>query len=326
MPKILIAESLDMEAMQSFQGKQGVYVHTKNPIPDNIPENEIHFYYRPDFLEEEIKKEIHIYEGLVVRPREVPATVMQAGKRLKLIVRGGSGMNAIDLNVAKALNIAVENTPGENSVSTAEFTFALIMQIVANRQIDISSSDVRNGRPKEVKYYQGQELEGKKLAIIGMGNIGMHVAKRAVAFDMEVSYFNRSDKNVPYKKYDTIHSLLADGHDIVSLHVPLTTETNKFFGEKEFSLMKKGSVLINSARPQLVDPTAFADALLLGILSSAGIDGDMDLIEPFVKADIDRKCIITNHIADSTKQAKEKITRAVFNQIIEYFYNRKLIN
>lgn len=326
MTKILIAESLDTEAMQSFEGKHGVYIHTNNPIPAHIPENEIHFYYRPDFLEEDIKKEIYAYDGLVVRPREVSAKLMQAGVKLKLIVRGGSGMNAIDLNAAKAHNIVVENTPGENSVSTAEYTFALIMQIVANRQIDISSNDVRNGCPKEVKHYQGQELEGKKLAIIGLGNIGMHLAKRAAAFDMEVSYFNRSNKNTPYKKYDTIESLLAGKHDIVSLHIPLTPETNNFFSKKEFSLMKNGSVLINAARPQLIDPDAFADALLVGVLSSAGIDGDMDLIEPFIKADPDRKCIITNHIADSTKQAQEKITRAVFKQIIEYFYNGKLIN
>ncbi|PIR37386.1 MAG: hypothetical protein COV35_09850 [Alphaproteobacteria bacterium CG11_big_fil_rev_8_21_14_0_20_39_49] len=325
--KILIAESLDIGTLMSFEeNEKGVYVHIDNPIPANISEKEIHFSYCPDYMQRDIEKAIRDYDGLIVRPREVPAKVMEMAENLKIIVRGGSGMNAIDVKTAKKLNIVVENTPGENSASTAEYTFALIMEIVANRQISLSNSDVRNNTTKDPSYYQGQELSKKKIAIIGMGNIGTHLARMCEGFDMKVSYFNRSKKDLPFKSYDSVEELLKAKPDIISLNIPLTKETKGFFNKSKFSLMKKGSVLINTARPQLINLADFEEALHSGILAAAAIDGDMDLIEPFVKADKNNKCILTNHIADSTLQAQEKITNAALYQIIQYFRAGKLIN
>ena len=327
MTRVLIAESLDIETLKIIEeNEKDVYVHIDNTMPISAKENEIHFLYRPDYIQNEIEKEIINYEGLIVRPREVPARVMELAKNLKIIVRGGSGMNAIDVDSAKKFNIVVENTPGENSVSTAEYTFAFIMEIVANRKISISNLDVRKNEAKDPKYYQGYELSKKKIAIIGMGNIGQYLAKMCTGFDMDISYYNRSNKELPYKSYNSIEELLCAKPDIVSLNVPLTSETNRFFDKSKFSLMKKGSVLINTARPQLINPDDFAVALNSGILSCAAIDGDMDLIEPFVNVDKSNKCILTNHIADSTKQAQEKITNAAISQIIQYFRHGKLIN
>jgi D-3-phosphoglycerate dehydrogenase len=324
--KVLIAESLDIDTLNRFEETEGVYIHTDSPMPSNKYGSDIHFLYRPDFTEEDIKKEIIDYDGLIVRPREVSASLMNYAKKLKIIVRGGSGINAIDVDAAKKLNIIVENTPGQNSVSTAEYTFALIMELLAKRNINISYHDVKNNTCKDPKYYQGQELSKKKIAIIGMGNIGQLLAKMCAGFDMDISYYNRSKKDLPYRSYDSVEELLVAKPDVVSLNIPLTPETNGFFGEKEFSLMKKESLFINTARPQLVDSVAFGKALVSGFISSAAIDGDMDLIEPFLKVDKENKCIFTNHIADSTKQAQEKITQAALSQIIEYFRNGKLIN
>ena len=327
MTRVLIAESLDIETLNSWSEREkNIYIHLNGGEPTNIRDGEIHFSYYPDYLLSDMEKEINLYDGLIVRPKEVPASVIERAKKLKIIVRGGSGVNSIDLDAAKGCNIVVENTPGQNSVSTAEYTFALIMEVVARRCISISSVNVRNNKDKDPSCYQGHELSKKKIAIIGMGNIGQYLAKLCAAFDMDVSYYNRSEKDLPYKCYDSVRDLLSAKPDIVSLNLPLTPDTNKFFDKSMFSLMKKESFLINTARPQLVDPNAFEEALNAGILSGAAIDGDMDLIEPFLKVDKDEKCILTNHIADSTKQAQEKITNAVLSQIIQYFRHGKLIN
>jgi len=326
MTKILIAESLDIDILKKFEKQKGIFVHDNNPIPANINNDEIHFSYQPDIPAKEIVKEIVEYEGIIVRPKEVSAKAISAGKKLKIIVRGGSGVNSIDLKKARKNDVIVENTPGQNSISTAEYTFALIMKLVANRHIDQSNIDVRIGNEKEPKQYQGQELAGKKIAIIGLGRIGSEVAKRAEAFDMQVYYHSRTKKNVSYKYFESLLDILSSDAEIYSLHVPLTNKTKGFIGLREFSLLNQGSFLINCARPQLVNPIAFEGALRGGALASAAIDGDTDLIQPFIDADKNNKCIITHHIADSTKQAQEKITKAVLTQTIEFFHNKKLLN
>lgn len=326
MPNIIIAESLDMDTLQAFAAQHKAFLHIHAPAPAGAAPGEFHLSYQPDIEADDIAAEIEPYDALVVRPKIATSRTIRAGKNLKIIVRGGAGMNSIDLVTAKECGVVVENTPGENSVSTAEFTFAMLMELVARRQMLRAADDTRRGNPGTVESYQGQELAGKKIGIVGMGYIGKAVAKRAAAFDMEVSYVTRTPQNLPYTRYDSLHELLAAEMDVVSLHMPVLPETNQCIGAAEFALMKPGTILINCARPQLVQAEAFGEALRHGTLASAGIDGDMDLIEPFIKADPENRCILTHHIADSTKQAQEKITRAVLGQLWAYFMEGREIN
>ncbi len=326
MTRILIAESLDFDTLKDVVNEKNAILYNQIEVPADALESQINLSYQPDLTPAEIEKKLKNYDGLIIRPKQVTAKVINSAKNLKIIVRGGAGMNSIDLKAAKAKNVVVENTPGENSISTAEFTFAMILELVARRHVYISDSDARAGKATAVEDYQGEELFGKKLAIVGLGSIGLELAKRAEAFGMTVTYFSRNKKEVEYIRYDSLKNLLESKPDIISLHVPLTDETRDMFGMDEFKLMGQGTVLINCARPQLISPQALGWAMQEGIVKSAGIDGDMELIEPFIQIDAGRKCLFTHHIADSTKQAQQKITRQVLTQILAYFREGKIIN
>jgi phosphoglycerate dehydrogenase-like enzyme len=326
MTKILIAESLDEETLHKVAKLENLHIsYTAHP-DDYIDSNGIFLTYAPDIKENRLFEYVKNYDGLVVRPKEVSAKTINAANKLKIIIRGGAGINSIDINAAKEKNIIVENTPGQNSVSTAEYAFELIMSLVAKRNILKSHNDSITDCAKDPEKYRGEELAGKKLAIIGMGNVGLQLAKRAYAFDMEVLYYSRNKKDLSYKHFNSVDELLSQGADVVSLHLPLVKETTGFFSERFFSLMKKDSVLINCARPQLIDVAAFKEALDNKIIASAAIDGDLCLIKKFIEADYANKCIFTHHIADSTKQALEKITKAVLSQLLKFFLKGEVIN
>lgn len=327
MPHILIAESLDMETLQTAAREQGWQVHLNVPTPDDDGQGDWHFSYQPHIMPDVLKMELGRYDALVVRPKEAKGEAIRAAMpRLKIIVRGGAGINSIDLEAAAECGVIVENTPGQNSVSTAEFTFALIMELAANRQIQRSASDTLRGDPDAPEHYLGRELEGQKIGIIGLGAIGQAVARRAAAFDMEVFSYSRTKKDVPYRQFDSLNALLDAGPDIICLHAPYTPQTEKMLDKAAYNLMKKSTILINTARPQLMDAAALKYALSKGIISRFAIDGDMDLVEPFIKIDQHRKGIITHHIADATKQAQAKITRQVLAQLVAFFREGKVVN
>lgn len=324
MPKILITESLNVETLESLvKARGGQVYYADGGVEDK---KGLHFLYQPDISVADIEQRLDGYEALVVRPKEVTAKAIAAAKSLKLIVRGGAGMNSVDLAAAAKHKVVVENTPGQNSISTAEYAFALMMELVAKRQIARSNQDTRAGNPGLAEHYAGQELAGKKLGVVGLGHIGLAMAKRAEAFDMEVAYFNRSKKEVSFPFFETLDALCDWQPDVISLHIPSSPETDGIIDAGVFSRMKHGTVLINTARPQLVDPQAFGRALADGTLESAGIDGDMDLVEPFIKVDPEGKCLITHHIADATLQAQQKITRQVVEQLYAFFEDGQVIN
>jgi len=298
MTRVLIAESVDEKVLAEFQGK-------------------LEFVYSPDITPQELETKIRDFDGLIVRPKPVSAKVIANAKRLKLIIRGGAGVNSIDLTACREKGIIVENTPGLNSDATAEFTVLLMLQAFAKRQVELANIRSREGNSGQPEDYMGRELKGKKLGIIGFGNIGKRVARIAEGFGMELIIHSRKT---------VLKDLLNSGCDIILLHIPLSAETTGLIGEKEFALMKNGTVIINTARPQLIDVRAFKAALESGKISSFGIDGDYDLVKPFIDADVEKKGIITHHIADSTYEAQANITRAALTQAVEFFMNGKEIN
>lgn len=329
MVNILIVESVDLNTLETLADEHGAMIEFQDEkIPDSSEsEQEITFYYKPDISVEQIELESHYYDAILTRPKHISQKAIENSKHLKLIIRGGSGVNSIALNAAKAKNVVVENTPGLNSTATAEYTFNLIFSLLARRNIFLSAYDVREGKVSDPLNYAGVELEGKSIAILGLGNIGQRMVARCQAFGMEVYAYNRSKKeSVACFQSDNMEEVLAKQPDLVSLHLPLVEETQHILDEKTFSWMKEGTILLNTARPQLVEVEAFRKALNSGKISCAGIDGDMDVILPFVKADPDERCIITHHIADATYEAQQKITKQMLTQAIAFFNEGEEIN
>ena len=309
MPKVLIAESVDIKVMQQLAAS-----------------SEVEFVYKPNISVAELETELAKYDGLIVRPKQVTEKAIQNAKNLKLVIRGGAGVNSIALDACRKKSVVVENTPGLNSDATAEFTFALLLQLVRRNLIAKSDAMTRAGSVENPEDYMGGELMGKKIGLIGMGNIGVRVARIAEGFGMDVMFFNRSIKKLPYEQTTDLEEFFRHPHDIISLHIPLSADTNKFINTAHFAMMKKGTILINTARPQLVDPVALKHALNTGKISSFGIDGDYDLVEPFTKIDPDQKGIITHHIADATYEAQANITKQVMIQAIAFFEKGQEIN
>lgn len=309
MPKLLIAESLDEDVLNNFKKSSNLKI-----------------IYIPDISSADLEVEIADYDGLIVRPKEVSKAVIANGKNLKLIIRGGAGVNSIALEACKENGVIVENTPGLNSDATAEFTINLMVKLIANRQISEANEKTHKGNPGIPEDYMGAELKGKRIGIIGLGNIGQRVARICTAFDMKVTCYARHPKELPYEQTDNLYDLLSADNDIVTLHIPLTNDTDKIIDDNAFLRMKKDSTIINTARPQLIDPSALKTALGNGTIKSFGIDGDYDLVEPFVKIDLENQGIITHHIADCTQEAQANIATQALHQAEEFFKTGKEIN
>ncbi|MDZ7668900.1 MAG: 2-hydroxyacid dehydrogenase [Gammaproteobacteria bacterium] len=204
--------------------------------------------------------------------RPVDARVLQAAPRLKLVQKIGVGVNTIDLAMAGERGVAVCNMPGSNSQAVAEQTLALMLAVL--RRVPDFDRDVRDGRgwswPGERLDGLG-ELGGRTVGLVGYGGVPARLAPVLAALNARVLYTARSDKHSPLAEYRSLDQLVQEA-DIVSLHVPLTDETERLLDRPRFAAMKPGAVLINTARGGLVDEDALLEALESGRLSGAGLD------------------------------------------------------
>lgn len=343
MPRILIAESLHTECLGQVVTAAGAKLHMDAELLNSYEESgELEYYYHPDVTSDDIERIISCYDGLIVRTKVVSSKVFEKGTHLKLVVRGGTGVNTIDLDAAKAKGVVIENTPGLNSISTAEFTFNFFFEIFARRNIFITMIDIMDRDDSEIlalepEPYKGYELHKKKLSIIGLGAIGQEVAIRAKAFGMDVMAYSKSFqtssidervKRIGIKQASSLEEALGFG-DIVSFHVPLTDETQSLINQETVHHLKKGACIINTARPQLFDPNAVSQAVVEGIISAVAIDGDPDLILPFVKIAREHSHVpflLTHHIADSTDEAQIAIASASVHQVQQYFNHQVIMN
>ncbi|MCA9508296.1 MAG: hydroxyacid dehydrogenase [Myxococcales bacterium] len=267
-----------------------------------------------------IEKIAH-FDCLLIRSQsDVDKDVIQAGKKLKMIGRAGVGIDNVDIAAAKMHNIAVINTPTGNSISTAEFSFALMIALL--RKIVPAHQHVLSDQWQRSQF-KGTELAGKTLGIIGLGNVGRLLAIRAQAFSMETQAFDPVLDSSLFEHYrvkkSSLKELLASS-DIVSLHCGLNQHTKHLMNQKNISLMKKHAVLINAARGELVDTQALIAALDSGHLSGAAIDVYEE--EPPKKNDPlvhHPKILSTPHIAASTNEAQSKISLLLAQQVIAFF-------
>lgn len=275
-------------------------------------------HYEPEVLGEKLKE----FDALVVRSAtKVREPIIDAamGGKLKLIIRGGVGVDNIDVAYAESKGIKVMNTPNASSASVAEL--ALGHMFALTRFIHISNVTMREGK-WEKKKYEGIELGGKSLGIIGFGRIGRELAKRAKVLGMHVIYTSRRGKLEGFEEYEfcTMEELISKA-DFISLHVPYDKEKGTLIGEKEFAMMKDGVYLINCSRGKVVSEKALLAALESGKVAGAGIDVFEE--EPTKNLELVNhpKVSATPHIGAATSEAQTRIGEEIV-QILKTFFNK----
>jgi D-3-phosphoglycerate dehydrogenase len=207
----------------------------------------------------------------------IPASLMDAAPGLRLIQKWGIGVDKIDLAAARARGIPVAITAGANAVPVAEFTLLLMLAVL--RRLPHREAQLRAGawnRARGDTRIEAQQLRGKLVAIVGLGAIGRQVAKRLRGFDTEVRYYDirrpsPAEEEVLGVRFQDLDALLAEA-DIVSLHVPYTPATRRMLSRERIARLRPGAIVINTARGEIVDEIALAEALVAGRLGGAGLD------------------------------------------------------
>lgn len=271
------------------------------------------------YEEKELKEKIKDYDIAVVRSAtKIRKEVIDEGikGRLKLVVRGGVGVDNIDVQYAKNKGVQVRNTPNASSISVAELTLAHMLAIT--RYIPNANMTIRQGKWEKNKY-KGVELYGKTLGLIGFGRIAREVAKRAEVLGMKIIYTDKLGKAVGFDKYKfvTFENLLADS-DFISVHIPFNKKDKPVIDYKEFSLMKDGVYVINCARGGVINEKALVEALQNGKAAGAGIDVFEDEPTPNPELVNNPRVSVTPHIGASTKEAQKRIGREIVDIIQEF--------
>lgn len=272
-------------------------------------------HYNKEILGEKLKE----FDALVIRSAtKVTKEVIEKAKggKLKLIIRAGVGIDNIDVPVATANGITVKNTPNSSSDSVAELALAHIFAVA--RFVGTSNYTMRNGEWNKKKY-EGIEINGKTLGLIGIGRIGRALAIKASALGMKVVYTDLFGKQEDLN-YDFLELKdLLKVSDFISLHVPYDKEKGSLIKKEELDLMKDGAYIINCARGKVVDEEALLEALNSGKIAGAGID--VFEVEPNTNDALVNhpRVSCTPHIGASTMEAQDRIGEEVVSVINEFF-------
>ena len=266
--------------------------------------------FQPGLPHDELLKIIPDYAALVVRSQtKVGADVIAAAKNLKAVGRAGVGVDNVDVDAATRRGIVVMNTPGGNTVSTAEHAFSLLVSVA--RKIPQADASVKSGQ-WDRKSFQGVELNSKTLAILGMGRIGTEVAKRALAFGMRVLAYDpylseARAKTLQVELVENLEDALPHA-DFVTMHMPLTDETKHMLNAARLAKLKKGARIVNCARGGLIDEQALADALASGHVAGAAIDV-FEQEPPAAENPLRHapNVVFTPHLGASTAEAQESV-------------------
>ena len=302
MVKILVTDGMDKGAVKSL--KELGYDVTEQ-------------FFNP----EELKEKMQEFDAIIVRSatkvrKEIIDSALETGK-LKLIIRGGVGVDNIDVAYAESKGIKVRNTPKASSQSVAELVLGHMFSLA--RFVGIANVSMREGKWHK-KQYKGIELEGKTLGIIGFGRIGQVLAKKAQALGMNILYTDilGANKDFPGYEYVSFDKLIEES-DFISLHVPRNKDDSPLIDKEKLAKMKDGVCLINCARGGVVDEKALLDALNSGKVAGAGIDVYCE--EPTCNLELVRheKVSATPHIGASTKEAQKRIGQEIITIIKENF-------
>jgi D-3-phosphoglycerate dehydrogenase len=305
-PKVLIADDVSEDCDQILQ-HNGIEVTRMSKIP-----------------EEKLPEVIGDFSGVIVRSRiKIKQPAIEAGKNLKVIGRAGIGVDNIDVDFATKKGVIVMNAPDANTIAAAEHTFGLML--AATRNITQGDSQIRAGK-WERKALMGFELNGKTLGIVGIGRVGKKVAQYAIAFGMNVIAYDPYVSQVEGVKMVDFQTLLKTA-DIITIHVTLTPETKNMFSEKQFAMMKKNAILINTSRGGVIDENALIKALEQKQIKAAGLD--VYQTEPPPKDSPLLKLpnvVLTPHLGASAKEAQIKAGTMVAHQFVKYFKHGEIIN
>ncbi|MCZ2128401.1 MAG: hydroxyacid dehydrogenase [Anaerolineales bacterium] len=271
---------------------------------------------RDDITPDELKVELPNYDGMVVRSRtKVRKDLIDLCPNLKVIVRGGAGLDTIDHAYAKEKGIAVMNTPLANSKSVAELAIGYMLMLA--RSLYAASATMK-AEKWEKKSFNGDEIGGKTLGLIGIGNIGSEVAKRAIAMEMNVVAYRKSAKETPAGvKLVSLDELLAQA-DYISLHLPKTESSANMIDREQFAKMKDGMRIVNCARGGIVNEEALYEALTNGKVAGAALDVfDSEPPTDWKLAKLDN-VIASPHIGAATREAQARVGAEVAEKLIAF--------
>ncbi len=301
--KILIADKLSEKGIEWLRAQPGVEVEVK-----------------PGLSPEELAATIGEYDGMIIRSgAQVTADVLANSGNLRCIARAGVGVDNIDVPVATAKGVIVMNTPGGNTLSTAELTVALMLSL--SRKIAQANASLRSGEWNR-KAYQGTQVAGKVLGVVGLGRIGSAVAERAIGLDMRVLGYDPFFAGSPHDGIEIVKDLddLCRKADYITVHVPKSPETTGIIGADQFALMKPSARVINAARGGIVDPEALLVALENGQIAGAAVD--VYLSEP-PESSAEKKLIqhpnvlAVPHLGASTEEAQIQVAMDAAEQLVE---------
>ncbi|HZZ83423.1 MAG TPA: phosphoglycerate dehydrogenase [Anaeromyxobacteraceae bacterium] len=308
--RVLVADDLSAEGIRILRDA-GLEVDVKVGLPA-----------------EELAGIIGGYDGLAVRSAtKVTARLLERATRLKVVGRAGVGVDNVDLEAATRRGVVVMNTPGGSSVTVAELTVAHMLALA--RHVPQATASVKAGK-WEKKKFQGRELAGKTLGVVGIGNIGSVVVDRCLALKMRVVAYD------PFISADAAARLgvtpvaldeLWAQADVISLHVPLTEQTRNMVNAEVLRKVKPGALLVNCARGGLVDEAALAEALAGGRLGGAALDvfekEPPPADHPLLASE---RFICTPHIGASTEEAQSAVAVAIAEQIAGYLSRGEVKN
>ena len=299
--KVLVSDPLSASAMAALRGTPGIAVEERRGLS-----------------EEELRPLVLEIDAWVVRgATKVTRRLIEAAPRLRWVARAGAGIDNIDAQAARERGVGVLNVPGANAVAVAELVFGLLLSLL--RRIPDAHASVRRGEWEKSRF-QGRELRGKTLGIVGLGKIGRAVAQRARAFEMTCVGHDPllADAQVRALGVEPLPlGELLSRAEILTLHVPHTPETRGMIGEAELRRLPRGAILVNAARGGLVDEAALLAALERGDLGGAAFDvfdreppGESPLLK---RPDV----VATPHIGAATVEAQEAVGEEIVKLLLQ---------
>lgn len=279
---------------------------------------------------QQLREKVGAVQGVLTNIMDrVDAGLLEAAPNLKVVSHLGVGVDNIDVAQATRMGILVGNTPGVLAGATADLAFALLMS--AARRVGESERWLRAGNWKlafHPMFWLGANVHQATLGIIGLGQIGLEMAKRGRGFDMRVLYYSRTRKPDMEERYGLEYAgrtELLSSADFVSLHVPLTPETHHYIAEPELRLMKPTAILINVARGPVVDPNALYSALKQGWIRSAALDvtdpEPISLDDPLLTLD---NLVVTPHIGSASEESRGEMCLLAARNLLAGITGRRL--
>ncbi len=308
--KVLVSDKMGDAGLDIFRNEEGIELDVKTGLTP-----------------EELKEIIGQYEGLAIRSAtKVTSEIIEAATNLKVIGRAGIGLDNVDIPAATKKGIAVMNTPGGNTRTTAEHAIAMMMSLTRN--IPMGTSTLKESL-WEKKNLQGRELFNKTIGVIGFGNIGSIVASLAQGLQMKVIIFdpNVTCEHIEKAGYECVTlEELYKRSDYITIHVPKLEATTNLLNKAAFDMMKDGVMVINCARGGIIHEGDLYNAIKEGKVAGAALDvfeTEPPTDNPLLSL---KQVIATPHLGASTKEAQTNVAVAVANQIIAYLKHDTVIN